>query len=57
MTPSVFVGLTAWSGLLAIIFGVLFEVFDNNFTTWLFFVFLCLIGFFAWIIAWSRSGR
>lgn len=45
---------TTWAAILLIIFGLLFNVIENNLTTWFFFVFLCVIGFFDYA---DRIGR
>lgn len=40
---------TTWTAILLIIFGVLFNVIESNFTTWFLFAFLCVIGFFDFV--------
>lgn len=44
MKTSQFVGITVWSSILLIIFGTMSGVFKSNFTTWFFFVFLCIVA-------------
>lgn len=35
---------TLWPAILLVLFGVLFGIFPNTFTTWFIFTFLCLVG-------------
>lgn len=43
MTKTV-IGITTWIAILFIAFGLILDYVHNNFTTWFFFVFFCLIG-------------
>ena len=48
MKTSQFVGITVWASILIIVFGTMSGVFKSNFTTWFFFVFLCIVALCAY---------
>jgi len=50
MNTNHFVQVTTWSAILLIIFGVETNLFQLNGITWFFFGFLCVIGFFAYVL-------
>lgn len=54
-----FVGVTTWSSILIIIFGVLFGVIERDGVTWFVFAFLCVVGILNFLlgIAENRSKK
>lgn len=51
-----FMSLSIWIGILTILFGVLIGAFDNNFTTWFAFGFLCLVGILRAAWNWPHKN-
>jgi len=56
MNPKTFVQVTTWSAILLIIFGVLSGVIQQTPATWIFFVFLCIVGLFAALDGRSKKS-
>lgn len=57
MNPSTFVSVTTWASILIMVYGILFKIFDNSFTTWFLFGFLCVMGVLKWLIDVSENYR
>lgn len=55
MNVSIFVAVTDWAGILAIIFGLLTGRLDNNFTTWFMFLFLVIVGILCAGWMWQKK--
>lgn len=48
--------ITIWPAILILLFGVLFKLIDNDFTTWFAFTFLCMVGIARASVNW-RSRK